>query len=503
MSKWIRAILLTVFFASCWRASFAQGPQALINDVRREIGEPDSTTEGIKNAEIRMWLNMYLREASLKGMYQKYDTLRPVVGQDTLRLPADFLWPFWIQKTVHGTRNRVFVEKLDSTPPNLIERTDTIAVNPGTEFSILPRDVIGIRSIFKRDSLKKRIVPVMIMRSDTEYIPTFLPETKRLRIAVNAGQDTVKLPSDFGRMVSIAKRLSGGKRGAVSPIAPESASLAYLRQMPQSFLFERLDTVIRSATKPEVSLSSDVYTITSGYRKDGTTKEIFPLIQVPRDSLSKIGTDKRLYYYFVGQPFPRVNFAQAGSVTDTAYFEVLAILPRYFVNESYDSMHILNLFPAPAAADTLFISYNPIQTKAAFLGQPFPRLAHFPQIGVQDTLYVQSVAEAPRYLIFDSTSSDPGLGIRKKYLLLSIPAIKADTLMVCYAALMDTMKSNVVNLNDTINIPLLFTDKSSRSAAIFYVAERWYDKLHMREEAVKYETKWKAILEEYIRKKRP
>lgn len=503
MSEWLRKLLF-VAFCAYGSICYAQGQQALINDVRREIGEPDSTTEGIKNAEIRMWLNMYLREASLRGLYQKMDTLRlGVANQDTLsRLPLDFLWPFWIQKTIHGTRTRVFLEPMDSTPPNFIERTDTVVVDPGTMFSVLSRDVSGVRSIFKRDSLKRRLVPVLLMRSDSEYIPTVLPETKRLRLEVNAGQDTVKLPSDFGNMVSIFKKLTGGKRGAVSPIAPESASLAYLRQVPQSFLFERVDTVTRSATKPEVAMKGDVYAVISGYRKEGSTKEIFPLIRVTPDSLTKIGTNKSIYYYFVGQPSPRINFAQAGSIYDTAYFEVLAILPRYFASNSYDSMHVLNLFPPPIATDTLFISYNPLQTKAVFLGQPFPRLAHFPQIGIQDTLYVQSVVEVPRYTIFDSTSSDPGLGIKKKYLLLSPPPVKTDTLWIYYAALMDTMKTNIANINDSINIPLFFTEKSTRSAAIFYVAERWYTKLFMPERAKDYALKWQAILNEYIAKKR-
>ena len=189
---------------------------------------------------------------------------------------------------------------------------------------------------------------------------------KRQILTGATGRDTFQLNTDFLFPLSVQKTLvNRSHKLALSPISPDSANTAYLRNMPNGFLFERTDTIKQSVAKPDTFLAQDVYIVRSAYRKEAGTGKLIWLVQIPPESLSRVANTASDYFYFTGQPYPKVTFGKKATFGDTVFAEVLAIIPRYFIYDvrgaaSDAGRRMLHLFPPMVRADSVYLIYGAV-----------------------------------------------------------------------------------------------------------------------------------------------
>ena len=163
-----------------------------------------------------------------------------------------------------------------------------------------------------------------------------------------SGRDSFSLPIDFIGPQRVRKTIAGRAHD-------------YLLSDSGGNFYERTDTVAQSNTIPNVNLTADVVEVRTCYRKNLADGQIKPLIRIPPESLGRIANTPSDYYYFIGQPFPRLVFGKKASFGDTVFAEVVATLPSYAFQDTgtvaTSGRGWLLLFPPPTRADTIKLTY--------------------------------------------------------------------------------------------------------------------------------------------------
>lgn len=399
----MKKLLLAATFALFCSSAFGQNQSALINDFRRLVGEPDSTG-AVTGAIARTWLNLGLREFANYGAFMRETTYVVAAGSDTLRLPVDFLYPRTVLKTLYDKKS--FRIPLSDTGINTIQRLDTIVLSTVRPDMVLAADVVGINFCYKKAATEKSIRPL------------------------------IQVPPDS--LEKIGRALA-------------------TRVLPPEFLSERLDTLIPSTTTPINTLRTDVFDIRAVFKKEAGTGKLLPLVRVAADSLQKISVNPIDYYYFSGQPSPRIVFGQKRSFNDTMYMEVI-VASDFFT----------------------------------FVGHPYPHLIMGKIPTSADTCFCQTAALLPNYSFSDTGKiATSGRGFLKFY----PPIVKADTVVLNYFATMDTVISmDTTVIDSSANRFYKALEVNVRGALLSYMAELYYDRKEMNEKANKYGARWRETM---------
>lgn len=183
---------------------------------------------------------------------------------------------------------------------------------------------------------------------EASYYGAFMRETTYVAAA---GRDSFPLPADFLFVQAVRKSIPN--RGHDFPLSDSAPSF-----------YERTDTIRQSVARPDTALAQDVVAIRSAYRKDLTSGTIKHLVQIQPESVSRVANTPSDYYYYNGQPYPKVTWGKKATFGDTIFAEVSAILPQYgvYVRDTSDVLaglrqKFLTLFPPPVRADTLWVQY--------------------------------------------------------------------------------------------------------------------------------------------------
>lgn len=300
MSKWVRAIMLAIFFSGLWGAVQAQNKDAIFKDFLRAVGETDTTTGAgrVTGAIARTWMNEFFRKAAYYGVFMKETSYVAAAGLDSFRLPGDYLFPHNVRKTIAGRPHDMY---LSDSAYGAYTRTDTVVLSTTKPDNALTGDVGDVITCYKKNATDKVIRPLI----------------------------------------------------KVSPDSLEKVGRALLtRSLPPAFLSERIDTLIASATQPINLLRSDVFDVRAAYRKESGTGKLLPVVQVTPDSLQKIGTNPFDYFYFSGQPTPRFVLGQKKSFADSIFIEVL--VASDFYSFSPFPFPTLTMGKIPSSADSCF-----------------------------------------------------------------------------------------------------------------------------------------------------
>lgn len=393
----MKKLFIGFLFALFPLAAMAQNQSAMLADFRRIVGEPDSTGS-VTGAIARTWLNLGLREFANYGAFMRDTTYVAAAGSDTLRLPTDFLYPRGVFKTLYDKKS--FRIPLSDTGLKTIQRMDTIVLSTTRPDTILAADIVKIRYCYKKAATDKAIRPL------------------------------VQVPAESLAIVGRA---------------------LLTRSLPPQFLSERLDTIIPSTTQPINILRTDVFEIRSAYRKDLTSGKLIPLVRTPAESLYRVATTPADYYYFSGQPSPRIVFGQKKGFADTVYAE------------------------AVVASDFF-----------TFISHPYPRLIMGKIPTTADSCFCQTEAVLPNYS-FDDTGKVATTG--RGFLRFYPPIVRADTILLNYFTTMDSLPSAD---NDTGSWQRL--ELNVRGALLNYMAEQYYDRKSMPDLANKHGAKWREIM---------
>lgn len=394
----IIGLALIILFAPL--VSLAQNARDLLHDFRRVIGEPDSTGGAVTDAIAFSWLNLGLYEFSTYGVFKRETTYVLAAGRDSFQLPIDFLYPNFVRKTIAG---RPHDYPLSDSTPGFWERIDTVVVSTVRPDTTLAGDVADIRYCYKKNAADKVIRPLI----------------------------------------------------KVSPDSLEKVGRALVtRTLPPEFLSERIDTVISSTTTPLNLLRSDVFEVRAAFRKDKQTGRLLPIVRVTPDSLQKMAANPSDYFYFIGQPTPRIVLGQKSPFADSIFLEVVVASDFY-----------------------------------TFIGQPTPSI-RFGKIATSaDSCFCQVAAVLPVYAVSDTAK----IGNRStNWLYLFPPPVRADTLKVGYCAQLDTMASATDSIAGLPNLQL-----AVRKALVDYMAAQFYLKKEKYEQYQAKETAWREIVNRY------
>lgn len=529
MGKWLRKLFLVIFFIS-WRVAEAQNQSAIIADFRRVVGEPDSTG-AVTGAIARTWLNMGLREFANYGVLQRETTYVAKAGSDTLFLPIDFLYPKTVKKTLFQKKS--YRVPLQDSGLNAFTRMDTVVLSTARPDTTLAADVKRIEFCYKKSAADKVIRPLIQVSQDSLEVvgralvtrtlsPKYLSERLDTVILSTARPDTT-LKTDVFSVLYAYKKSASDK--AVRPLIQVSADsmekvgrALVTRQLPGSFLSERLDTLVPSKTTPINILRTDVFDIHGAFRKDPATGQIYPMVKIPIDSLNRVGTDPTNYYYFSGQPNPRLVLGKQKSSTDTVYLEVV-VASDYFTFLGQPTPKIV-LGKIPATSDTLFCKVAVASDFFTFMGQPTPRIVLGKIPATADTLFCDVLAASDFFtfiplpypklimgkipatadscfckvqaLLPNYSFVDTGLiaTAGRGYLKFFPPIVTADTIVLDYFATTDTLASQEAGSTNAITN----MDINLRGALIDYMASRYYFKQSMMNEYKETDMHWREVM---------
>ncbi len=175
----------------------------------------------------------------------------------------------------------------------------------------------------------------------------FLKETTYVTAA---GRDTFRLPVDYVFAHRVTKTIGGAAHDyPLSDSAPG--------------FYERTDTIIQSTSVPNVNMTKDVFEVRTAWRKETGSLggAIKGLVRIAPESTQRVAAGQSDYYYFIGQPFPRITFGKKASFGDTVFAEVVAVLPSY---TAYDTGGVattdrgfFRLFPPAVRSDTIKMTY--------------------------------------------------------------------------------------------------------------------------------------------------
>lgn len=227
------------------------------------------------------------------------------------------------------------------------------------------------------------------------------------------------------------------------------------RTLPPEFLSERLDTIIPSITQPINLMRSDVFDIRAAYRKEAGTGKLIYMVKIPAESLARVANTASDYFYFSGQSTPRIVFGQKKTFADTVYAEVLVASDFY-----------------------------------TYIGLPTPSIRFGKTPTTADTCFCQVRAINPMYgFIANDTSIHKVERPVEKFLTLTPPAVRAETLWVNYAAMIDT----AATATDSSR-PIMSMETAVRPAIGQYLREQYYRKKGFTADADYWFGRWHELL---------
>lgn len=504
-----KKIVFGVFLllACQWTSAYSQNQKAYIMDVRREIGETDSTRSKVENADIRMWINQFLRILPNYGVVLKHIELTGASGKDTLTLPSDFIFPVTIDKDVSGQAQKITAVRggYDSTSlhqsksgrkPILLERSANKTISGGVSSVVMSDDVYDVEFCMDKDpSGADRLFLMKRIFNDSEAVMIPQDRMKFTKLTLAAGKDTTGAPIDFGVEEIVTKYVRGNKKLGLIRMRPDSMTWDIQKMAPGTF-YTRLDTIVPSVTNPINVLGYDVGSVLSAWRKDrvddpGALKQ---LTQVSRDSLGHIQSDAYLFYYVSGWPNPTIVFGSPFPFIDTVYLEVAAIIPRYHIMTGLDTLHLMTIMPANPMADSVFLTYRPYKSLYLFTSYPQPVLTVFPTFSAARNLVARELFVAPQYEIFES-KPDTITANHKKWIKFYPGLLASENVRVLYSASIDTMPTADAAANTALlEAPL-------RVAMVKYAAAQFFDMKNLDAEMHKANALWTMILGDYAKNK--
>ena len=140
----------------------AQNQLALIQNVRRLVGEPDSTT-GVSNADIRQWLGEFFRENALYGLNERRTRIVGAANRDSFALPSDFLFLNSITKTEKKTAKKFPLDIKSYS----YQRVDTLIRSIARPDTVLADDVLEVLQAYRKAPDTKEVKPLIRVGYDS------------------------------------------------------------------------------------------------------------------------------------------------------------------------------------------------------------------------------------------------------------------------------------------------------------------------------------------------
>ncbi len=475
----------------------AQNQGTIISDFRKLVGEPDSVTGAVTRTTARAWLNMGIREFAPYGVFMKESLYVGAANRDTFRLPVDYISPYLIRKTIRGRKHEV---TLSDTAVGIYPRTDTVVLSTTKPDNVLTNDVMGIVNCYKKNATDKVVRPLIQIPPDSldkvgralatrMLSPIYLSERIDTVVLSTTRPDTT-LKTDVFEVVYAYKKNATDK--AIRPLIKLSddsldrvGRALVSRTLPPEFLSERIDTVVASNSTPLNLLRSDVFDVRSAFRKDKQSGKLLPVVKIAPDSLQKIATNPSDYFYFVGQPIPRIVLGQKSSLSDTIYLEVLVASDFYAFNgQPVPSIRVGKI---SGTADTLFCKVLVASDFYAFNGQPFPTLTMGKIPTSADSCFCLVSAIIPQYTFYDTGSVSTTM---RGFLRLDPPLVSADTVKMVYVAELDSLPLDSTSSSVIQGLPLAI-----REALKDYMAAQFYAKKESWENFKMRDARWRSVLE--------
>lgn len=469
----------------------AQTQSDIFRKVRQIVGEPDNTGD-LPDSVAQTYLDLFNQDAIKYGARIRHYARFGAAGKDTLQLPSDFSFDVSVKKNVvKGLTGSYFLQKMDSDSlassfplPNssLYNRIDTIVPVTNKFNHSLALDVVGVRGVFRKFSGVMKSMKEAEQESLSKVdkfgidpkegfvwsrIDTLVPSTTNLSHA---------LKSDVGEVISAYRKFSGVLKSLVKTSVDSINNIDGIGIQPTQpqMQWNRIDTLLPSTTRLDNALKNDVTRVISVYRKEGNLFK--SLVNVPQDSIHKVGSADVDYYIFSSYPNPTITFGKKRAFADTLYLYVLA-KNDYFAFNSYPNPIITFGRLRLTAIDTIFLNVAVRNDYFVFTPYPKPTLTlGRPRVTADstDTMFIHSIAALPRYFISEN-KVDTLTDSLKKFIHF-FPAL-ADTgqITVMYGATLDTLPDGLT----TEPMVMKFLDKSARNAPYYFLAYMYFKKLQM------------------------